>query len=86
MAWVNVRLQSKYKKLIIKNNEFANIYIGDGVKYGGPIFIPTEPADLEVDPEALPEQPEPNPDKEPVVPDDLPDGMDGGDPKDVDQD
>lgn len=37
------------------------------MKYGGSVFIPTEPADQEIDPEGIVEFPEPNPDKEPVV-------------------
>lgn len=47
-----------------QNGEFTNIYIGYGIKSGGSVFIPTEPGDIENDPEGLNEHPEPNPDKE----------------------
>ncbi len=44
-----------------------NIYIGDGIKYGGSVFIPTEPEDVENDPEGIDEFPEPNPKDEPII-------------------
>lgn len=49
---------------VCKNGEFVNIYIGHGTKTGGSMFIPTEPGDIENDPEGQEEKPEPNPDKE----------------------
>jgi hypothetical protein len=40
------------------------VYIGHGTKTGGNVFVPSEPGDIENDPEGLDEHPEPNPDKE----------------------
>lgn len=42
------------------------------------MFIPTEPGDLEVDPDHVAEFPEPNPDKDPLP--DKPEGEDGEKP------
>lgn len=42
-----------------------NIYIGFGIKYGGPVFLPEEPAIIQNDPEGLSEHPEPNPKDKP---------------------
>lgn len=66
-----------------KNGEFANIYVGNGIKFGGPIFIPVEPGLIVDEPEGLDEHIEPNPDKDPVIiesdSDKDPDDMDDAD-------
>ena len=41
--------------------------MGDGVKYGGTVFHPTQPGIINIDPEGGAQHYEPNPDKEPEV-------------------
>lgn len=41
--------------------------MGHAIKAGGTVFNPTQPADVENDPEGQDEFPEPNPDKETEV-------------------
>lgn len=52
---------------IAKNNDFCNIYIGDGSRIGNSLFSPTNLGEVSKDPDGLAEQSEPNFIKEPVV-------------------
>ena len=47
-------------KHFIQGGEFASIYIGHGIKYGGPLFVPQDPGKIESDPNGAGEFKEPN--------------------------
>ena len=51
---------------VAKGGKFCNIYVGDGIKKGAPIFNPTETPMVEMDPREAIEEPEPN-GKDPVA-------------------
>ena len=54
--------------LFIKQNKaFVNIYIGDGIKFGGIAFYPNVPLEIGKESEGFDEYAEPNPDKEPEI-------------------
>ena len=65
MAWNILCLESKF--ILNQNNEYTNIYIGNAIKSGGDLFTPTQPADIENDPEGVEELEEPNPNDLPDV-------------------
>jgi len=44
---------------VAKNGQFASIYIGDGQKRGDSCFNPTEPPEVNLDPQETKEEPEP---------------------------
>lgn len=35
---------------VAKGGKFCSLYVGDGVKYGGPSYFPTEPPEVQSDP------------------------------------
>lgn len=50
---------------VSKGGKFTNIYIGNGMKRGDASMNPTEPPNVQDDPEEPIEQPEPTPLEEP---------------------
>ena len=46
---------------VAKGGKFTNIYVGYGLKRGDPIFNPTEPPEVQKDPEETGQQDEPKP-------------------------
>lgn len=62
-----------------KGGEFVHIYIGDGIKYGGTVFYPTQPSLVNSDPEGAYEHFEPNPKDEPELIEEDTDKEDEGD-------
>lgn len=63
---------------VSKGGKFTNVYVGYGIKKGDPIFNPTEPPEVQKDPEesAQCEEPKPEPPK------DEPKGEDEGEKDD----
>ncbi len=59
------RFQSKYH--IKQGGEFICMYLGDGIKYGGTVFFPTQPTTINNDPEGGYEHYEPYPNVEPEL-------------------
>lgn len=57
---------------VSKSGKFCSLYVGDGVKFGGPSYFPTEPPEVQSDPVDQIENPEPTPlvaPEEPAEPD-----------------
>ena len=65
MAWYSNSLQSKDRFNNYQGGEFVCVYVGDGVKFGGTVFYPTQPGAINNDPEGGYEHYEPNPNVEP---------------------
>lgn len=63
---------------VSKGGKFTNVYIGYGIKRGDPIFNPTEPPEVQKDPEETPQAREP----EPKAPADKPKEEEDGDNQD----
>ena len=57
-----------------KEEKFANIYVGYGIKAIGENYFPTQLAKIDKDPADLEEQKEPNPEKEPPKPEEKKEG------------
>ena len=57
-----------------KEEKFANIYVGFGIKAIGENYFPTQLAKIDKDPADLEEQKEPNPEKEPPKPEEKKEG------------
>ena len=57
-----------------KEEKFANIYVGFGIKAIGENYFPTQLAKIDKDPGDLEEQKEPNPEKEPPKPEEKKEG------------
>ena len=49
-----------------KGGKFVGIYVGDGLKFGDCSYNPTEPPEVQSDPQESTENPEPTPLHEPV--------------------
>ena len=78
MARVYRCIQGNWRLLTdLKGGEFASVYIGYGVKYGGSLFVPQDPGKIEGDPNGTGEFKEPN---EPPKKEEPP--VDSGKPKD----
>ena len=60
-----------------KEEKFANIYVGYGIKAIGENYFPTQLAKIDKDPADLEEQKEPNPEKEPPKPEEKKEGEEG---------
>ena len=57
---------------VSKSGKFCSIYVGDGLKFGGPSYFPMEPPEVQSDPVDQIEMPEPTPlvaPEEPAEPD-----------------
>lgn len=70
---------------VSKSGKFCSIYVGDGLKFGGLSYFPTEPPEVQSDPVDQIEMPEPTPlvpPEEPAEPDT--DGVPAGDGDDDD--
>lgn len=67
-------------QILNQNGEFANIYIGFGVKATDLPFYPSVPGDIQNEPEGVEEHYEPYPATE--VPKEEPDSLDEGKPAD----
>ena len=61
-----------------KEEKFANIYVGYGIKAIGENYYPTQLMKIDKDPEDLEEHKEPNPEKEPPKPEEKKEGEEGG--------
>ena len=61
-----------------KEEKFANIYIGYGIKAIGENYFPTQLMKVDKDPADLNEQKEPFPEKEPPKPEEKKEGEEGG--------
>ena len=53
---------------VAKGGKFTTVYVGWGLKKGESSYQPTEPPEVQVDPDDQAEMPEPNPLEAPVEP------------------
>ena len=68
-----------------KEEKFANIYVGYGIKAIGENYFPTQLAKIDKDPNDLEEQKEPYPEKEPPKPEEKKEGEEGEENKGEEQ-